>query len=763
MSLLSGPPQAANTGAAVAGGRAASSVDQIDEVPARAEGVQLLGQMQGSGYRRPPALARRRDGQVLQLTPVLYCLLSEIDGSSSYAEVAARVSDRLDRHLDAAGARSLVDGQLRPLGLLKRADGSEPEVRRANPLLALRFRWVVSDPERTRRLTGPFARLFHPVIVLAVVLAFGWICEWLLFNRGLGYAAHQAFARPGLLLAIFLITVVSAGFHEFGHAAAARYGGATPGVMGAGLYLVWPAFYTDVTDSYRLGRGGRLRTDLGGLYFNALLSVAVFGLWWVTGWDALLLVVATQLLQMIRQLPPMLRFDGYHILADATGVPDLFHHIGPTVRGVLPWRRSESPPLKWWARAIVTIWVLLVVPLMILTAVVTVVAMPRILATAAASLRAHWDEAAHAFGAGHILGGLAGALAVLAVLVPVAGAIYMILRLIRRLVASTLRATDGKPVRRSLAGLVAAALVVALAMAWWPRGNYRQIQSYERGALQDALAASTTTLQRHSDFAVWPGDAFALPTAAHPALALVLVPRSGTGPTWVFPFDRPQPPGPGDNQTLAVATRNGSSAYDVAFALVWATGDTVLNKNEAYAFASCSHCKAEAISFQIVLIVGHANVIAPQNLSAAVNYNCIVCLTQALAVQLVLTLPGRPSAAEIRDINALWRQIQAWSKNIRNLPFAVIHAKLLDYEQQMIAIITKDSGGVAPSVVAPSGSQSPTGSAAPASDAGGAAGSSAVSSDSAPASSAAPTATETSGSAPPSPAAPTASGGAPPS
>ena len=47
-----------------------------------------------------------------------------------------------------------------------------------------------------------------------------------------------------------------------------------PGAMGAGLYLVWPAFYTDVTDSYRLGRGGRVRTDLGGLYFNAIVAVA---------------------------------------------------------------------------------------------------------------------------------------------------------------------------------------------------------------------------------------------------------------------------------------------------------------------------------------------------------------------------------------------------------------------------------------------------------------------------------------------------------
>ena len=78
-----------------------------------------------------------------------------------------------------------------------------------------------------------------------------------------------------------------------GHAAAARSSGAEPGVMGAGLYLVWPAFYTDVTDSYRLGRAGRIRTDLGGLYFNAIVVVLTFVWWWATGWEALLLLVAT--------------------------------------------------------------------------------------------------------------------------------------------------------------------------------------------------------------------------------------------------------------------------------------------------------------------------------------------------------------------------------------------------------------------------------------------------------------------------------------
>ena len=109
--------------------------------------------------------------------------------------------------------------------------------------------------------------------MVPVLAAFVGVCWWVFFEKGLASATYEAFDQPGLLLLVVAVTVLSAGFHEFGHAAAARRGGATPGVMGAGIYLVWPAFYTDVTDSYRLGRVGRVRTDLGGLYFNAIVAV----------------------------------------------------------------------------------------------------------------------------------------------------------------------------------------------------------------------------------------------------------------------------------------------------------------------------------------------------------------------------------------------------------------------------------------------------------------------------------------------------------
>ena len=243
------------------------------EVLVRATGLELLGEVPGSGYRNPPALARRADGQVLQLTPLLHQVLLAVDGRRSVSEVADAVGEATGRLVRPEDVQQLVGASLRPLGLLQRADGSEPELKRSDPLLALKFRRVVSDPHVTRRLTAPFALLFTPLLVVPVVLAFGAVAWWVLFSEGLAAAAAQAFQNPALFVTVVGVTVLSAGFHEFGHAAAARYGGSTPGAMGFGIYLFWPAFYTDVTDSYRLGRGGRVRTDLGGLYFLSLIHI----------------------------------------------------------------------------------------------------------------------------------------------------------------------------------------------------------------------------------------------------------------------------------------------------------------------------------------------------------------------------------------------------------------------------------------------------------------------------------------------------------
>lgn len=681
-------------------------------VPVRADGIELIGETKGSGYREPPSLVRRADGQAIALTRLLYLVLEAIDGQRTADDVADHVSARFGKLVSGDNVRTLVASQLLPLGLLRLADGSQPEVKKADPLLGMRFRYTVTDPERTRKLTAPFAVLFSPLIVAAVCAAFIAVCWWVLMVKGLGSATHDAFANPGLLLLVLAVTVLSAGFHEFGHAAAARRGGATPGAMGAGLYLIWPAFFTDVTDSYRLGRGGRIRTDLGGLYFNAIVSVAIMGLWWATGFDALLLVVVTQILQMVRQLLPLVRFDGYHILADATGVPDLFQRIKPTLLGLLPWRRTdpEAGVLKPWARAVVTGWVLVTVPLLLVSLVLMVLSLPRLLGTAWASVLQQQLKLSESLMAGDIAGAAVRALAIAAVALPVMGMFYILVRLIRQLTTGLWKKTRGKAFHRATAMAAVAAVAAGLTWAWWPSAeSYRPVQPYDRGTLADVTtaifpASDYTALregQAGKTVALWPAGT-PKPTREQPQLSMVLVPKAGAAgaapdtaaapaPSWVFPFNLPAAPAEDGNQALAVTTEDGSVAYDVAFALVWAEGGgPVDTTNEAYAFASCADCTAVAVGFQVVLIVGQADVIVPENLSAAANYNCVRCLTYALASQLVLTLDGPLSDAGMARLNALWAEIAEYGRNLQNVSLSEIQGRLNTYKEQILEIVQTD-------------------------------------------------------------------------
>lgn len=675
----------------------------------RADGVQLIGEMAGSGYREPPALARRGDGQTVQLTPILYLLLEAIDGRRDHEELAARLSDALGRHVTADNVRTLVDTKLQHTGLLVDPDGSQPVAPKSNPLLALKFKYAITDPEKTNRVTGPFARLFHPVLVVAILTGFLTICWWLFFVKGLASAAHEAFDKPALLVLVFLVTVLSAGFHEFGHAAAARRGGSTPGVMGAGIYLVWPAFYTDVTDSYRLGRGGRLRTDLGGLYFNAIVAIAIVGIWWATGYDALLLVVATQVIQMMRQLTPLVRFDGYHVLADLTGVPDLFHRIKPTLLGLLPWKwgSPESRVLKPWARAVVTLWVAVVVPVLAFMLFTIVVALPRILGTAWAGLAEQQSMLAQAFGDADVIGVAAHVLAMMAVAFPILAIALILGRLVRSGARSVWKRTDGKPIRRSGSALLATVLVAGLIAVWWPQdGTYRPIQAYERGTLTDAAQAVPLTGSAPKSLVegsqgrlvtAW-ADGDARPTSERPQLAMLLVPRDSSedvskAESWVFPFDKPLEPGEGDNQALAVNTTDGTIQYDVAFALVWVEDDSpALQRNESYAFASCTGCAAVSVGFQVVLVTGDNHIAAPQNIAAAVNVDCVNCLTYALATQLFVTLDGPLTDAAMAELDALWSDIATFGANIVDVPQSEIRDRLTSYEEQILQIIEKDQG-----------------------------------------------------------------------
>jgi putative peptide zinc metalloprotease protein len=708
-------------------------------VPEPAAGVELFGETPGSGYREPPSLVRRSDGQTIQLTPLLYEVLRAVDGHRDHDEIAAVVSERVGRTASATDVRFLIEAKLRPLGLLRNPDGSDPELKKANPLLALRCRFVITDPDLTRRITRPFAALFRPSLVLFFVAAFAWITWWTFFEQGLISGFHQALYEPHLLLLVFGLTLVSAGFHEFGHAAACRYGGATPGAMGFGLYLIWPAFYTDVTDSYRLGRAGRLRVDLGGLYFNAVFAVGTFAVWTWLRADALLLLIFAQVLQMSRQLAPLVRFDGYHILSDLIGVPDLFAHMKPTLLGLLPsrWRGGQHQALKPWARVAVTAWVLIVLPLLLVMLGTIVVILPRLAATVWDSLGIQWDVLGQNWADGAWADVGIRVLSIISLALPVLTITYLIARVVRRTARWAWQASQGSRARQAAAGFGAVALLAAVALAWWPQGQFVPIDDEERGTLPELFsfvglpapelvrATSTPTPPAATDALVPPltGPPTLPPgtAAGPPQLALITVPAgsastpapdgstpppeagailpveppAGGGPAertdgWPFPWGEPPPISEGDNRAMVINTEDGSTVYDLALAFVWVTDqEPVGHRNDAIAYASCRDCTSVAVAFQVVLIVGQVDEIIPVNVAEAGNFDCESCVTHALAVQLVATLRELPDDDVLAELGQVWAQLELLEEHAQSLTFDQLYTWLKYTQMQILSILTE--------------------------------------------------------------------------
>lgn len=657
--------------------------------------MELLGEVAGSGYRRPPALVRRSDGQVLQLTPVLYAVLAAIDGERDPAGVALHLLERHQLDVEPADVQHLVDTKLRPLGLLCRPDGSEPEVRRSNPLLALRGRVAVASPARTQALAARFSGLFAAPVVAVVLVAFAAMTGWLLFEEGLAGPTRAALYQPSLLLLVIGLTIASAGFHELGHAAACHRGGAVPGVMGAGLYLIWPAFYTDVSDSYRLDRPGRLRVDAGGLYFNAVFTVGMFAVWAVTGADALLLVVPLELLQMLRQLVPLVRFDGYHLLADLTGVPDLFARVKPTLLGLLPtrWGRPENRVLKPWARAVITLWVLVVVPVLALSLVLMVIAFPRVAATAWDSLGVQTSAVASHWSEGRIARMGLSAFSALAIALPLLSMSYLLLRLARRTATRLWTATEGSSPRRVGLVVLAVAALLGLVSAWWPDGQYEPIRAGERGTLVDGIRAlrgepaarSLPSSDDRSDLVEGTAD-----SAASMEARVADDEAPGAGDRAVrarHTFTPPAPAGAGGNQALAVNYEDGSRLADVSPSLVWETDGDVRNRNQAYSLASCTDCSTLTVAFQVVLVVGDADTVVPINEAVAVNDLCLRCTTHAVAVQTVLSLPEMPDDDTVGRLEAVWDRVEALAAEGSSLTADAAHARLTALEDELVEVL----------------------------------------------------------------------------
>ena len=467
--------------------------------------------MQESAFENPPWLLEREGAGYVQVTELLYRIAEQANGNNTVEQIAANLA-AAGKPVNPITVRSLIAQLLIPRGLVEMADGSVAPVAQGGPSpLALNMRVKMISPEMIMPVTSVLRGLFWPPVLVLVLVVAALAQVWLYFVHGIGAGLHDALYTPGLMLIILCIVVLSAAFHELGHAAALHYAGGRIKGMGAGLYIVYPAFFTDVSDNYRLPRWQRVRTDLGGFYFNLIFGLWIMGLYLLSGWEFLLLMVLMINLEIIHQLIPFVRLDGYWTLADITGVPDFFTQMAAFARSVLPvkaWKGRKLPPLKWWAKLVFALYTLITIPLLVLLVVLMLRSVPRVLATAWDSFGQQGQAFLAAQATGNVLGMLASAGQAFLLLIPSAGLVYTLLSLGRRFTSALWDWGKPSAVRRAVSGVCFVGALGLLGLMWLPQVplpgraqqpapinlgpispvSWQPIAADERGTVQDAVS-----------------------------------------------------------------------------------------------------------------------------------------------------------------------------------------------------------------------------------------------------------------------------------
>lgn len=184
------------------------------------------------------------------------------------------------------------------------------------------------------------ALAYHPAAVIACAVA--------VLVAAISSPQVLARASTDHFWAAYGIFVASILAHEFGHASACARFGAKPGEIGVVAFFIYPSFYSDVNAAWSLRRWQRVAVDLGGIYFQLLFGCGVFVAYHLSGWPplrgTLFLIVASGLFS----LNPVLKFDGYWVVADALGVTNLARQPARIIRHLAARARGQVVrPLPW--------------------------------------------------------------------------------------------------------------------------------------------------------------------------------------------------------------------------------------------------------------------------------------------------------------------------------------------------------------------------------------------------------------------------------
>ncbi|ASW42357.1 hypothetical protein [Clostridium isatidis] len=267
-----------------------------------------------------------------KVSKLVYIVFKCIDGVKSVESIKKYLEDEYNYKIDIDKLIEVIDIAFRKTGLL---EGTE----------------AVNERKRNKMLWGRIS-IFKPSFISKfrflsklfnknILLRFGIIILiWMLYilsNYSNNKVINEVLALNFKELILCYSFIFLAGIiHEFGHSLSAMYFDSKPGNIGIGVYIIMPVMFSDVTDIWRLERKKRALVDLGGIY---LQGVFLFFFYIINNIflksNLLNVAILVSAFQIVSNLNPFIKLDGYWLLVDYLGVVNIGQTVYELYKAVL--------------------------------------------------------------------------------------------------------------------------------------------------------------------------------------------------------------------------------------------------------------------------------------------------------------------------------------------------------------------------------------------------------------------------------------------
>ena len=313
----------------------------------------------------------RASGRHHRFTPAAYHFIARFDGTQSVQDAWDATTSRLGDDAPTQDESIQLMGQLHAADVLQcdvppdteelfnryqREQRQKWKKRLMNPL-AVRIPLV--DPDRFLETWLPFVRPFFGwfgFLIWAAIVVTGVVLATTHWKELSAHAASQALSPMNLVLLVIVYPIVK-GVHELGHGFATKVWGGEVHEMGIMFLVFMPVPYVDATASASFPeKTKRISVSAAGMMVELGLAALCMFLWMqvepgIVRDIALNVMLIGGISTLLFNGNPLLRFDGYYILADAIDIPNLAtrskQYLGYLFRRYLCGVRDAESPVVY--------------------------------------------------------------------------------------------------------------------------------------------------------------------------------------------------------------------------------------------------------------------------------------------------------------------------------------------------------------------------------------------------------------------------------